>query len=120
MDRASNLSYQLLSKAQDERDAARRWTLLLGRKTAQERIATLILMFAQINCGENDAKPGASVTFTLPLSQALIADYLGLTLGTVNRQLAALKRAKIIGFQQLQRITILDRGALTILSGQVN
>lgn len=120
MDGAPDLSRQLLNKAQDERDAARSWMLLLGRKTARERIATLILMLAQIDHLDTGADPIAPVTFTMPLSQALIADYLGLTLETVNRQLAALKTEKMIHFQRPQQITILDVARLTKLSGPVS
>ncbi|MBN8874259.1 MAG: helix-turn-helix domain-containing protein [Rhodospirillales bacterium] len=82
-------------------------TLLLGRKTATERLASFVLEF--------DRRMPASGRglLDLPMSRTDIADHLGLTVETVCRVLAALKREGTIqvsrtGLQLLDRTTLLD------------
>jgi CRP-like cAMP-binding protein len=75
--------------------------LTLGRKTASERVATFLLELA-------DAVPdGRSVS--VEMSRADIADYLGLTLGTISRTLADLKQAGLIVMDGPHRLVLLDR-----------
>ena len=66
--------------------------LLLGRRTAQERIAAFLLRmherWARIH--------GPSVTFQLPMSRTDIGDFLGLTMETVSRVINKLAREKMI------------------------
>ena len=70
----------------DELDAARDWMLLLGRKTAREKIASLILHIAKRSNVENPAGLDHNVVVDLPMSREQIANYLGLTIETVSRQ----------------------------------
>lgn len=93
--------------------------LLLGRKTAVERVASAILdLAAQFACRRRNAV-GSRTTFTLFLTRADLADWLGLTLETVSRCFGVLKRSKLIAFDQPERITIRNRAALeTIALGQ--
>lgn len=65
-------------------------TVSLGRKTAEERICTLILRL-QEQAGEDD-----DVAVALPMSRTEIADYLGLTLETVCRTITQLVRRKVL------------------------
>jgi CRP/FNR family transcriptional regulator len=66
--------------------------LLLGRRTAEEKIAAFLL-----NLQTRYARIGAtSVTVPLPMSRQDIADYLGLTIETVSRTLTRLVREKIL------------------------
>ena len=51
--------------------------------------------------------------FELPLSRSDIADYLGLTLETVSRQLRVLKSDGIIRFDGTRNVTILDPARLS-------
>jgi CRP/FNR family transcriptional regulator len=46
--------------------------------------------------------------FNLPLSRAEIADFLGLTIETVSRQISRLKVEKIIALEGNRTISILD------------
>ncbi|MEC8795560.1 MAG: helix-turn-helix domain-containing protein, partial [Pseudomonadota bacterium] len=48
------------------------------------------------------------VVFDLPLTREAMADYLGLTLETVSRQISALKRDGVIQLEGKRHITIPD------------
>ncbi len=102
--------HRLFEHTLDELDSAREWMLLLGRKSAGEKVASFLLMVARrmetIGC-----QPAGEVEhprFNLPLSRAEIADFLGLTIETVSRQISRLKVAKIIGLEGNRTISILD------------
>jgi CRP/FNR family transcriptional regulator, anaerobic regulatory protein len=57
--------------------------LLLGRRTAEEKVAAFL-----INLQARYARIGAAaVTVPLPMSRQDIADYLGVTIETVSRSL---------------------------------
>ncbi len=89
---------------------------LLGRKTAAERVASVLLDLAQQFSSGNRARDRERPTFTIHLTRAEIADYLGLTLETVSRNLSRLKREKLISFVRPEIVTILDRTALEELA----
>ena len=93
-------------------DDARARMLMLGRKTAEEKVASFLLDMAQHLGG---AKAGA-VTFELPVTRGQIADVLGLTIETVSRQMTRLKRAGLIDLPSGRLVTIRDRPALEDLS----
>ncbi len=102
--------HRLFQHTLDELDAAREWMLLLGRKSAGEKVASFLLMVARrmesIGC-----KPALDVVhprFNLPLSRAEIADFLGLTIETVSRQISRLKVDKVIGLEGNRTIVILN------------
>lgn len=103
---------RLLEMTLDELDAAREWMLLLGRKTAREKIASLIAIIARRDTNLRLAKAAGRVQFDLPLSREAMADYLGLTLETVSRQISALKREGLIELRGKRRFTIPDFASL--------
>ncbi len=90
------LGPRLLEKTMDELDAAREWLLLLGRKSAREKVATLLLLMAMKMIALNGDETAERVNFKIPLTRETIADYLGLTVETVSRQITALKQDGII------------------------
>ncbi|WP_342452480.1 Crp/Fnr family transcriptional regulator [Pararoseomonas baculiformis] len=90
-------------------DEARARMLLLGRKTAEEKVASFLLDMASHLGGP--CKPGEA-SFDLPLTRAQIADVLGLTIETVSRQMTKLKRDGLIGLPSGRMVTIRDRQAL--------
>lgn len=89
-----HIAQRLLEMTLDELDAAREWMLLLGRKTAREKISSLLAILARRDVSLKAGK--GAVSFDLPLTREEMADYLGLTLETVSRQISALKREGVI------------------------
>ena len=110
-----HVAQRLLEMTLDELDAAREWMLLLGRKTAREKIASLLAIIARRDAGLKQ-RVGA-VTFDLPLTREEMADYLGLTLETVSRQMNALKRDGVISLHERRRIVVPDFDLLSDETG---
>ncbi len=112
-----HIGQRLLEMALDELDAAREWMLLLGRKTAREKIASLIAIIARREAALSERRPSPGMQVTLPLTREAMADYLGLTLETVSRQISALKREGIVHLEGKRRLIIPDYGRLLEESG---
>lgn len=112
-----HVGQRLLEMTLDELDAAREWMLVLGRKTAREKIASLLHMIAtrmaSLTPGETD-----EATFTLPITRETMANYLGLTIETVSRQMTALKKEGLIAFDERRDIRIPDLAALKAETGE--
>ena len=109
MSTTPHIAQRLLEMTLDELDAAREWMLVLGRKTAREKIASLLAIFARRNATlAGVATPRKAITLTLPLTREAMAEYLGLTLETVSRQISALKRDGVISLASKRDIVIPD------------
>ncbi|MEO1679789.1 MAG: helix-turn-helix domain-containing protein [Pseudomonadota bacterium] len=106
--RTPHIAQRLLEMTLDELDAAREWMLLLGRKTAREKIASLLAIVARRDAAVQLATTGGRMEFDLPLTREAMADYLGLTLETVSRQISALKRDGVIELASKRHITVPD------------
>lgn len=101
---------ELYRLAAHELAAAQSQMVLLGRKTAAERLASFIMSLLE----RQELVAGESRTvLDLPMSRLDIADYLGLTKETVSRMLAHLRGRKLIRLASQDRIEILDREGLT-------
>lgn len=103
-----HISQRLLEMTLDELDAAREWMILLGRKTAREKIASLLSIIARRDASLRDNPGEQAVVFDLPLTREAMADYLGLTLETVSRQISALRRDKVIVLEGKRHVTVPD------------
>lgn len=103
-----HVAQRLLEMTLDELDAAREWMLLLGRKTAREKIASLLSIIARRDASLSLARSEGSLVFDLPLTREAMADYLGLTLETVSRQISALKRDGVILLPTKRQIVVPD------------
>ena len=111
------LEHRLLGRALDELDRARRWMLLLGRKSAAERVASFLLELSErLAAASDDGKPYIDL-FDLPLDRQQIADVLGLTIETISRQLTALRASGVIETPSRRAIHILDRARLQAIAG---
>lgn len=87
--------------------------LVLGRKTAQERVATFLLDMAS-RAGTGQGPAGVEVT--LPMSRQDIADFLGLTIETVSRTLTHLEETAAIALPSSRRVVLRDGAALRRLN----
>ena len=103
--RSPGLEHRLLEQTLRELDEARDWMVTLGRKTAGEKVASFLMLIATYIDPEFDPRSGSAV-FDLPLTRAEIADFLGLTIETVSRQLTKLKADKVIEIENNRRITV--------------
>ena len=103
-----HLSQRLLQMTLDELDAAREWMLVLGRKTAREKIASLLSIIARRDASLTPKGLVEPMVFDLPLTREAMADYLGLTLETVSRQISALKRDGVIVLEGKRHVTVPD------------
>ena len=106
------IAHRLLEMTLDELDAAREWMLVLGRKTAREKIASLLAIIVRRDPRPGLAPNGADAAFELALTREAMADYLGLTLETVSRQISALKRDGVIELEGKRHIVVPDVGRL--------
>jgi len=83
--------------------------VLLGRKSASERVASFLMRFVPNRGTVGCAGPrvgGDSATVVLRMTRQEIADYLGLTIETVSRVLSNLKRRGIIRLEKNDRICL--------------
>ncbi|MGX9357070.1 transcriptional regulator FnrL [Roseobacteraceae bacterium S113] len=103
-----HIAERLLEMTLDELDAAREWMLVLGRKTAREKIASLLSIIARRDASLNLRDDLLDVSFDLPLTREAMADYLGLTLETVSRQISALKRDGVIKLEGKRHVIVPD------------
>ncbi len=131
----------MLQHTLSELDQARQWMIVLGNKSALERVATFLLVLRKRSaaCGpcvsgaDGDAccantscaGDGKAVVPTvptpeiieLPLSRSEIAEYLSLSLETVSRQLKQLREMGAVETIGRRRIEIRDPAALSALAG---
>ncbi|WP_240913867.1 helix-turn-helix domain-containing protein [Sphingomonas sp. HDW15A] len=104
-----NVERELYRLAAHELAAAQAQMVLLGRKTAAERVASFFLTLLE----RRELVEGERLSeFDLPMGRLDVADYLGLTKETVSRMLAHLRDRNLIRLVRQDRIEVLDRDAL--------
>lgn len=103
------LEHKLLEQTLKELDEARDWMLTLGRKTASEKVASFVYLIATHINPEAESE---SASFDLPLTRSDIADFLGLTIETVSRQLTKLRKDGIIEIRNNRRVDVPDLAKL--------
>ena len=112
-----HVAQRLLDMSLDELDAAREWMLILGRKTAREKIASRLTIIARREAAIGFAITRGPLVIDLPLTREAMADYLGLTLETVSRQISALKGEGIIVLDGKRRVLVPDLRRLIMETG---
>lgn len=108
------LEHRLHAQALRELDDAREWMMILGQKSAAEKVASFLLLLGRHIDPYVD---GFSDVFDIPLKRSDIADFLGLTVETVSRQLTHLRKAGIIAIRKNRHVTVGDYAALQVAAG---
>jgi CRP/FNR family transcriptional regulator, anaerobic regulatory protein len=110
----ADLERTIFKRTLDDLDFARQWMSMIARKTAEERVASLIMLIAsKFRDKARDGRQAvAGLEFNLPLSRTEIAECLGLRLETVSRQFAALKAEGIITTGRRRGLKVADMAAL--------
>jgi len=106
--REPEIGRSLLKIACHGLSTAQQQMVLLGRKTAEERIASFILGLAERN--------GAADRVALPMTRSDIGDHLGLTMETVSRALSQLRKDGVIALAGSHELVIRDRNTLADLA----
>jgi len=107
------LARQMLQALSSALVSAQEQVLLLGRKTARERLASFLLTMAD--------KAGRDDGVELPMKRGDVADHLGLTVETVSRLFAGLKREGLIALSSATDVEFLEVEALAALgSGEAS
>jgi CRP/FNR family transcriptional regulator len=92
----------------------------LGCKSASEKVAALLLMIARrvppVACAACSVENRQGI-IELPLSRSEMAEYLGLRLETVSRQLQRLETRSVIKRLERRRLAICDIHRLEQIAG---
>lgn len=116
MTKQPDFEHRLFRQTVKELDQARDWMMTLGRKNATEKVASFLLMIAR-NIDPAADPMRQTCSFELPLSRADIADFLGLTIETVSRQLTRLRLDGVIRVENSRNVVIEDLPRLAKLTG---
>jgi CRP/FNR family nitrogen fixation transcriptional regulator len=106
--RDSDLAADIFARTAGSLRVAQEHMLLLGRRNAEERVATFLLDLAR--------RESSDGVIELPMSRQDMADYLGLTIETVSRTLTHLESKAVIELPTSRRILVLSRGSLQRLN----
>jgi len=110
LDEIPRLRMNYLDALQDRLAEARRWQVVLGRKTATERVASMLYCFWE--------RQGRPREMSLGLRRAEIGQLLCLTFETVSRQVKALEQAGAIELPQPSCVQVRDPQYLYTASGE--
>jgi CRP/FNR family transcriptional regulator len=114
------LERKLLDVATHELMAAHEQMLLLGRKTAIERVASFLLAWADRMALFPDGIPEGKLTLDLPMNRMDLADYLGVTIETISRALGQLKKRGLIELPHIHEVVLLAPRKLAALAEAVS
>jgi CRP/FNR family transcriptional regulator len=105
------LADRLIELAAAKLARAHEHMLLLGRKNAQEKVASLLIELAR-RIGTDEARP----SFRLPISRQEMADHLGLTIETVSRTMTRLREDGLIALPTPHDVVLLHPAQLAELA----
>lgn len=114
LDEHPSMERELYRMAAHELSAAHQQQLLLARKTANERLASFLLLLID---QQKERTNSRNKVVRLSMNRADVADYLGLTKETVSRLFSGMRRDRLIRLEALDRIEILDLDRLAQLAG---
>jgi CRP/FNR family nitrogen fixation transcriptional regulator len=102
-----NLDRALWEATQRELERTQEHLLMLGRKSACEKVASFLMDVAQRD---------GSVDVSLPMGRQDMADYLGLTIETVSRMVTQLQGSRIVEFATSRQFRVTRWPALERLA----
>jgi CRP/FNR family transcriptional regulator len=108
LDELPKLEQRLLGIASHELAAAQDQIMLLGRKSARERVVSFLLMLSDAAV----RRGGAGDIVSIAMGRSDIADYLGLTIETVSRVFTELKTQGLVRLLSEKRAQLLKPRAL--------
>lgn len=110
------LERRLMTETLRELDEAREWMVTLGRKSAGERVASFLYLIA-LHVDPDLGHCRTSIEYDLPLTRSDIADFLGLSIETVSRQLTELRRLEVVTIHNKRHVIIPDTERLRRRAG---
>lgn len=110
-DRSPELRAELFARMCEEMAAAQDQMVLLGRKTAEERVCSFLLRMQR-----RLARAGAMIE--LPMTRVDMADYLGLTMETVSRIMTRLAARGVIEARGRHGVVVRQPETLAALAGE--
>ena len=108
LDEMPSLEQRLLGMASHELAAAQDQMILLGRKSAKERVVSFLLMLS--NSAVRHGRSGNPVS--LPMTRNDMGDYLGLSLETVSRAFTQLKTQGFIQLLDERQVRLIKPDAM--------
>lgn len=121
VERFPRLRCRLQREASSELVKMQARLMLLGRKTARERLASFLVEQAIPCCahGQTIQDEHGPLTLPLPMSRTDIADYLGLTIETVSRTFGLFKKEGLISVRGASSVTLLAPGVLSNMANGI-
>jgi CRP/FNR family transcriptional regulator len=113
LERFPKLEHRLLSLAANELTQAQDHLMILGRKTAAERVATLLLTLSKRIGVEKNGGWEAE----LPMGRPDLADYTGLTTETVSRTITTLRKKGLLATSGTRNVHIPDVENFSLQTG---
>lgn len=112
MTRYPKMQTRMLSVASHELAVAQEQMLVLGRKTAKEKIATFLYTLSR----RAEARGQKANPVHVPMSRTDIGDYLGLTTETVSRTFTQLRTRGLITLRSGGKVEIADPEGLEAIA----
>jgi CRP/FNR family transcriptional regulator, anaerobic regulatory protein len=111
----AELQFQFLAKVTHELRESQRRAVLISRRDAAGRLA----MFIGLMAARRGRLARREPIVPLPMSRTDIADYLGLSLESVSRAAAELRRRGLVRFETPHLVRIVDAPALADIAAAV-
>ena len=105
---------QLFARLCDEMAAAQDQLVLLGRKSAEERVSSFLLAIARRLSSDRRTTPVVEI----PMTRLDMADYLGLTIETVSRTMTSLAARGVIAANGRHAVVVRKLAKLVALAGE--
>ena len=115
-----DMSRHMVEHSLDKLNTAHDWMVLLGRKTAEERVASLLYLLvtrSKLIKNRDSHTETDKTSFEVHLKREEMADFLGLTYETVIRQIKALNQENIIRLNGRREFSVPNLAALARAAG---